>query len=184
MSVIQAKGFCWEVISSFFSGTFPCADPSTEGLGIMRRLRGCLSMLHGAWPTSLEDQNSSSNISHYRKDVGQKLHARSLLVFHTLQIVAFRFAFSFACWFFCKRVTFVPEVWEEFMAGACNDVNAVWTIRRANLVLQFGFSDLAALVFLSLGTKSPPADGGCTHTPPAVLMGDGYFQSHCRLGVF
>lgn len=22
------------------------------------------------------------------------------------------------------------------MAGACNDVNAVWTIRRANLVLQ------------------------------------------------
>lgn len=136
MSVIQAKGFCWEVISYFFSGTFPCADPSTGGLGIMRRLRGCLSMLHGAWPTSLENQNISANISHYRKDTGQKLHARSLLFFHALQIVAFRFVFFFACWFFCKRVTFVPEAWEEFTVGACSDVNAVWTIRRANLVLQ------------------------------------------------
>lgn len=57
--------------------------------------------MHGAWSTSLEDQNISSNISFYRKDMGQKLHARSLLVFEMMQVVAFRFVrlFAFVCSF-------------------------------------------------------------------------------------
>lgn len=57
-------------------------------------------MLHGAWSTSLEDQNISSNFSCYRKDIGQKLHARSLLVFDTLQVVAFWFVCF--CLFVCS----------------------------------------------------------------------------------
>lgn len=112
--------------------------PALKAWGAWWGWRGCPSMLHGAWPTSLEDQNISSHISCYRKDMGQKLHARSLLVFDMLQVVAFWFVCFclFVRLFFSKRVTFVPTVWEEFRVCVCHGVNAVWTVTRANLVLQ------------------------------------------------
>lgn len=80
----------------------------------------------------------------------QTLHARSLLVFDTWKVVAFRLAFFlFVCSF--------PKEFQGlgFRVGVCKCVGAVWTESKFSFAV-FGFSDPAALLFLSLGMRSPP----------------------------
>jgi len=123
--------------------------PAPKAWGSWGGWRGCLSVLQGAWPTSLEDQNISSNISCYRKNMGQNLHARSLLVFDTLQAVAFRFVCFFVCLLFKKDTTYLfPGAWEELRAGIYNGVNAPWNVTRANSVLQ-GLASVTPLLWCS-----------------------------------
>lgn len=99
MSVIQAKGLCWEVISYFFSGILPCADPSNEGLGIMRGLRAAFPCCTEHTAHFFGGPKHFCNISCYRKDMRQTLRARYFLGFDTLQVVAFRYVCFFVCLF-------------------------------------------------------------------------------------
>lgn len=187
MSVIQAKGFCWEVISYFFSGILPCADPSTKASGIMRGLEGLL--FFAAWSTSLEDQNISPNISFYEKDMGQKLLIRSPLFIDTLQVLWGLCAFI---WLFfllqrsCICSRHLGRVWGGCMqwCECCRD-HSQRKFNFAGVWLQW-----PSWIGVPLpGTRLPSADvslHGDAPTPHqrSHMWAEREVQSHCRLGVY
>lgn len=91
--------------------------------------------------------------------MGQKLYTRSLLVFDTLQIVAFRFVCFFVCLFVLLQKSHICFRGLEKVQGGCMHWCECCMGHYESIFrfAGFGFSDPAALLFLSLGTRSPPA---------------------------
>lgn len=178
MSVIQAKGLCWEVISYFFSGILPCADPSTEGLGIMRGLEGLpFHAAQSTQPTSLENNIFLTFLAIGRTwDKHDIPDISWVLTRCKLQLLGlFAFFLLFVCSF--PRELQGPG----FRGGGCKCVGAVWTM-RATLVYSIWLQWPSCSVVTLPGNEVTSWCCGCTHAPPAVAVwAERYLQIHCRL---
>lgn len=139
MSVIQAKGLCWEVISYFFSGILPCADPSTEGLGIMRGLEGLpFHAAQSTQPTSLENNIFLTFLAIGRTwDKHDIPDISWVLTRCKLQLLGLFAFFVVVCLFFSKRVpgTGVQGGWMQ-MCGCCMDYESNFSLQYLASVTQ------------------------------------------------